>query len=78
MLYSHSYREILRNNIGAAFNQQYTKGSLLLEIGSCGNTLDEAKRAGKLAAQAIAAVLKESGQTKRPITLTASFAPRAD
>lgn len=63
---------------GAAFNQQYTKGSLLLEIGSCGNTLEEAKRAGKLAAQAIAAVLKESGQTKRPITLTASFAPRAD
>ena len=55
---------------GAAFNQQYAKGSLLLEIGSCGNTLAEAKRAGKLAAEAIVRVLKESGQAKHPITLT--------
>ncbi len=39
---------------GAGFNQQYTTGSLLLEVGSCGNTLTEAKRAGVLAAIAIA------------------------
>ncbi len=45
---------------GAGFNQQYTDGSLLLEVGSCGNTLTEAKRAGILAATAIAEVI--SGQ----------------
>ena len=42
---------------GAGFNQQYTNGSLLLEVGSCGNTLTEAKRAGALAAIAIADVV---------------------
>ena len=42
---------------GAGFNQQYTDGSLLLEVGSCGNTLTEAKRAGTLAAIAIADVV---------------------
>lgn len=42
---------------GAGFNQQYTKGSLLLEVGSCGNTLTEAKRAGALAAIAIADIV---------------------
>lgn len=38
---------------GAGFNQQYTSGSLILEIGSCGNTLSEAKRTAVLAAAAI-------------------------
>jgi len=42
---------------GAAFHQQYRQGSLLLEVGSCGNTLTEAKRAGVLAAAAIAEVV---------------------
>ena len=46
---------------GAGFNQQYTAGSLLLEVGSCGNTLTEAKRAGVLAAIAIADVVTEGG-----------------
>lgn len=33
------------NMRGASFNQQYAPGFLLFEIGSCGNTLDEAKTA---------------------------------
>lgn len=43
---------------GAAFNQQYTSGSLLLEIGSCGNTLSEAKTAGENVAHALAKIIK--------------------
>lgn len=39
---------------GAAYNQQYTPGSLLLEIGSSGNTLSEAERAAKIVAKTIA------------------------
>lgn len=39
---------------GAGFNQQHTSGSLLLEIGSCGNTLTEAKHTAVWAAVAIA------------------------
>lgn len=38
---------------GAGFNQQYVPGSLLLEVGSCGNTLTEAKRTAVYAAAAI-------------------------
>lgn len=40
------------------FNMHMTNGSILLEVGSNGNTLDEAKRGAKQAAYAIAAVLK--------------------
>ncbi|MBE6559654.1 MAG: hypothetical protein E7662_00905 [Ruminococcaceae bacterium] len=43
---------------GATFNGQYRSGSLLLEVGSCGNTLSQAKRTGVLAAIAIAEVVK--------------------
>lgn len=46
---------------GAAFNEQYRTGSLLLEVGSCGNTLSQAKRAGVLAAIAIADVVTGGG-----------------
>ena len=46
---------------GAAFNEQYRAGSLLLEVGSCGNTLSQAKRAGALAAIAIADVVTNGG-----------------
>lgn len=38
---------------GAGFNQQYAPGSLLLEVGSCGNTLLQAKRTAVLVAAAI-------------------------
>ncbi|MDD4422589.1 MAG: stage II sporulation protein P, partial [Eubacteriales bacterium] len=37
----------------ASFNQQLTTGSMLLEIGSCGNTLEEAKYTAELIASAI-------------------------
>lgn len=40
------------------FNMHMTSGSLLIEIGSNGNTLDEAKAGGRDVARAIAAVLK--------------------
>lgn len=39
------------------FNEHMTKGSLILEVGSNGNTLDEAKSGGRDVARAIAAVL---------------------
>lgn len=38
-----------------SFNQNSSAGALLLEIGSCGNTLEEAKTAAKLAARAMVA-----------------------
>ncbi len=43
----------------AAFNQGLSTGSLLLEVGSCGNTIEEACTAGRLFAVAFAALLKE-------------------
>lgn len=42
---------------GAAFNQQYTPLSLLLEIGSTGNTLAEAIRSGVIVADTLASIL---------------------
>lgn len=39
------------------FNEHMTKGSLILEVGSNGNTLAQAKEGGKYVARAIAAVL---------------------
>lgn len=39
----------------ASFNEQYTSGSLLLEIGSCASTLEEAKNAAELFADALIA-----------------------
>lgn len=43
---------------GAAYNQQYAMGSMLLEIGSSGNTLEEAKRAAELVALALVDIIK--------------------
>lgn len=40
------------------FNMHMTSGSLLIEVGSNGNTLDEAKAGGRDVARSIAAVLK--------------------
>ncbi|MBQ8835891.1 MAG: stage II sporulation protein P [Clostridia bacterium] len=42
---------------GATYNQQYAKHGLLVEIGSCGNTLTEAKVAAKAFGEAVAAVI---------------------
>lgn len=41
----------------ASFNQQYAPGSLLFEIGSCGNTLSEAKRAAVYLGEALAELI---------------------
>lgn len=43
----------------ASYNQLWAPGSLLLEIGSCGNTLDEAKACAKTVAEQIAAIILE-------------------
>lgn len=42
-----------------SYNQEFTKGSLLLEIGSCGNTLAEAKRAGIIVAQELSETIRQ-------------------
>ena len=39
---------------GASFNEQFRAGSMLVEVGSSGNTLDEAKLAARLFARALA------------------------
>lgn len=42
----------------SSYNQQFTTGSLLVEVGSCGNTLSEAKRAGVIFANEISEMIK--------------------
>lgn len=44
---------------GPSFNEQYTSGSLLIEIGTCANTLGEAKRSATLLAQAFCELISE-------------------
>ena len=39
------------------FNQQLSSGSIIIEVGSNGNTLEEAKRGAELIADVISAVL---------------------
>ncbi|MDD4772269.1 MAG: stage II sporulation protein P, partial [Eubacteriales bacterium] len=56
-LYTNLSRPI--NLRGAAFNQQYAPLSLLLEIGSTGNTLAEALRSGELVAKALSEILMQ-------------------
>lgn len=43
----------------AAYNQRWAPGSLLLEVGSCGNTLSEAKACAKTIAEQIASIVLE-------------------
>lgn len=40
------------------FNQQLTPNSMLVEVGTCGNTLEEAVRSGHVVGQALARILK--------------------
>ncbi len=48
----------------ASFNEQYTDGSLLIEIGTCANTLSEAKRSAVILGETLSKViLDEAGQT---------------
>lgn len=42
------------------FNQQVSQGAIIIEIGSNGNTLDEAKTGAKYIAKTIAAVIKQN------------------
>lgn len=44
----------------SAFNQALTKGSLILEVGSCGNTIEEAENAIRLFAKSYAETIKEN------------------
>lgn len=44
----------------SSFNQQLCKGMLIVEIGSCGNTITEARTAAKLLGKCLASVLKEA------------------
>lgn len=41
----------------SSFNEQYTSGSLLVEIGTCANTLEEAKRGAAVFAETLAQIL---------------------
>ncbi len=43
---------------GASYNQQYTEGSVLVEIGSDGNTLSQAKYSAELLANTVAKLIK--------------------
>ncbi len=43
---------------GASYNQQYTEGSVLVEIGSDGNTLSQAKYSAELLAKTVAELIK--------------------
>lgn len=45
---------------GASFNEQFTKGSLLIEIGSAANSLDEAKNAAKYLTYSIIDMIKDN------------------
>ena len=47
----------------ASYNQQLCTGSMLLEIGSAANTLDEAKAAAVIAAEAFCKLYNQLGQT---------------
>lgn len=45
----------------ASYNQKYTQGSLLFEIGTCGSTLNEAKSCALIVAKALAKIIKGEG-----------------
>ena len=47
---------------GASFNEQFTPGSLLIEVGSSGNSLQEAKTAAKYLTYAIIEMITENQQ----------------
>ena len=42
----------------SSYNQQYTKGSMLIEVGSCANTLEEAVNAGVIIAYELSEIIK--------------------
>lgn len=58
---SSNYERFARpiNVRGASFNEQFTKGSLLIEIGSAANSLEEAKTAAKYLTYSIIDMIKD-------------------
>ena len=46
---------------GASYNEQYTNGSLLIELGTDGNTLSHAKYSARLLGKALAELIKGDG-----------------
>ena len=60
-LMNNKYENMMRTMSlrASSYNQEYTKGSMLLEIGSCGNTLSEAKRAAQIAADTLSELILE-------------------
>ena len=61
---------------GAAFNEQYRAGSLLVEIGACGSSLSEARRAGVLTAIAVADAVTGGGCVVEPEEILSRTAAR--
>ena len=57
------YETLMRpvNVRSASFNAEHSIGSVLIEIGTCGNTLTEAKNTAKLLGQTIAEVILNDG-----------------
>jgi len=57
------YTNLMRpiNLRNAGFNGELTKGSMIIEVGSCGNTLEEAKYSAELFGKAAAELIKSSG-----------------
>jgi len=51
---------------GASFNEQFTGGSLLIEIGSAGNSLTEAQNAAKYLTLSIIEIILENSTKKEP------------
>ncbi len=58
---SDNYNRFARpiNVRGASFNEQFTKGSLLIEVGSAANSLEEAKNAAKYLTYSIIDMIKD-------------------
>lgn len=57
----------------ASFNQQLSPGFLLVEVGSCANTLDEAKRAAALLALTLYETVEKSDAPVTPADALAMF-----
>jgi stage II sporulation protein P len=59
------YGNIMRpiNLRKASFNAEHAPGSLLIEVGSCGNTLSEAKNCARLLGETIAEIILTDGRT---------------
>lgn len=62
MRYGNLMRPI--NLRAASFNAEHAPGSILIEVGTCGNTIDEAIGCARLLGQTIAEIIKSDGKTE--------------